>query len=275
MTRLLAATAIVAGLALTAAPVAQQVTSQALAEKAAAYMAEQFPRLSNVVAEEQYVQQTTSPSRKRTLLSDYLIVQLQGDGNFASFRDVFQVDGKPVRDRDERLQKLFLGGNAGSAFDQAQSIARESARHNIWDIGTINNPYLAMAFLQEAYRSRFRMQSPKQERSVGPDVWAIVYQEFRTPSILKGNGNRDIFTRGRWFIEASTGRVVRTEMIMGLGISETRIEVMFNYDEELRLNMPSEMKEWYPDGRVGEIRGVATYGRFRRFGVTTNERINP
>lgn len=270
-----AAVAIGAFVVASASLASQQITSQVLTERAAAYMAEQFPRLSNVVAEEQYLQQTTSPNRKRTLRSDYLIVRLQDSGDFASFRDVFEVDARPVRDRDERLQKLFLSGTPGSAIQQAQNIARESSRHNIWDIGTINNPYLAMAFIQDAYRSRFRLQSPRQERALGPDVWAMVYQEFRTPTILKGNGNRDIMTRGRWFIEASTGRVVGTEMRMGTGLAEIRIEVDFRYDENLKLNMPAEMREWYPDGRVGEIRGVATYGRFRRFGVSTSEQVVP
>jgi hypothetical protein len=32
------------------------------------------------------------------------------------------------------------------------------------------------------------------------------------------------------------------------------------------------MRDWYPDG-VGEIRGVATYGHFRRFQVKTSEAI--
>ena len=49
-------------------------------------------------------------------------------GDFASFRDVFDVDGRPVRDRDQRLQKLFLSAPAATAIDQAQRIADESAR---------------------------------------------------------------------------------------------------------------------------------------------------
>ena len=256
---------------------AQQVTSGALLDKAAAYLAEQFPRLSNVVAEERYLQQTTSPSRKRTLVSDYLLVRLPDSGDFTSFRDVFDVDGKAVRDRDERLQKLFIDSSR-NALEQASAIGRESARHNIWSIGTVNNPFLAMAFIQPAYRPRFRFQSPKLEESEGSDVWAIVFQEFVSPTILKGDANRDIFARGRLWIDASTGRVVRTELLLGTdsarnGLTPIQIQSTFSYDDALRLNVPAEMKEWYPDGRVGEVRGVATYGRFRRFGVSTGEEL--
>ncbi|MGE0446845.1 MAG: hypothetical protein AB7P99_16590, partial [Vicinamibacterales bacterium] len=262
-------------LALGVAPTAQQrPTSEQLVERAAAYMAEQLSRLTNVVAEERQTQRTTSPRRTRSLVSDYLIVQLQ-PGEFTTFRDVFEVDGQPVRDRDERLQKLFLEGSR-DAFAQAQAIAREGARHNIWDVGTINNPYLAMAFVQEAYRSRFRLQSPRQERDMGPDTWSLVYQEFVVPTIIKGNGNADLFARGRFWIEAATGRMVRTELRFGadsarMGFSPVEVTVDFAYDEELRLNVPAKMEEFYPGTRTGDVRGEATYGRFRRFGVQVQE----
>ena len=270
--------AALAAIALLVAPAAaQKPDSQALAMKAAQYLADLFPRLSNVVAEEQYQQQTISPQRKRTLLSDYLIVRLQDTGEFASFRDVYEVDGKPVRDRDQRLQKLFIE-SPGTAVQQAQRIAQESARHNIWDIGTVNNAYLAMAFIQDKYRARFRLISPKQEKSVGPDVWAVQFQEFVVPTILKGNANRDMPSRGRWWIDASTGRVLKTELLLGadsarLGLSPIQIVVTFKYDETLDLVVPVEMKEWYPDSRVTEVRGVATYSHFRRFGVSTGEEL--
>jgi hypothetical protein len=263
--------------ALTGTVSAQQPTSETLVQQAAEYLKDLFPRLSNVVAEERYQQETTSPRKKRLLVSDYLIVRLE-TGDFASFRDVFQVDGKPVRDRDERLQKLFISAPAATAVQQAQRIADESARHNIWNIGTINNPYLAMAFIQDAYRQRFRLQSPRREKGEGPDVWAIVYQEFVTPTILHGNANRDMPARGRWWIDATTGRVVKTELRVGAdsvasGLTPIQIETTFTYDEDLRLNVPSEMKEFYPLGRNGDVYGTASYGRFRRFGVTTEEEV--
>ena len=43
-------------------------------------------------------------------------------------------------------------------------------------------------------------------------------------------------------------------------------------DEELGINVPVAMRDWYPDG-TGEIRGVAMYGRFRRFQVKTEETL--
>ena len=34
------------------------------------------------------------------------------------------------------------------------------------------------------------------------------------------------------------------------------------------------MEDWYPD-RTGEFRGKASYGKFRRFEVKTEETIHP
>jgi hypothetical protein len=56
---------------------AQQVPpGAALVEKAAQYFEDTLPLLTNIVAEEQYVQDTSIPRNRRTLISDYLIVRL-------------------------------------------------------------------------------------------------------------------------------------------------------------------------------------------------------
>ena len=130
-----------------------------------------------MVAEETYLQRITNPSRKRELVSDYLLVRVKDTENWVGFRDVFSVDGKPVRDRQRRLEQLFLEAPA-AAFEQASKITREGARHNLSNIGTINDPLLAIAFLQPRYSPRFRFLSPRQDKRMGPDVWTIQYQEF-------------------------------------------------------------------------------------------------
>ncbi len=48
------------------------------------------------------------PRQKRDLKSDVLIVRGPAGERWMQFRDVFEVDGKPIRDRAERLAKLFL-----------------------------------------------------------------------------------------------------------------------------------------------------------------------
>jgi hypothetical protein len=133
---------------------------------AAAYVEVYEPQLSGVVSEEAY-HQTSRNARGQTratrlLRSDTLLIRTAAQGWFG-FRDVFEVDGKPVRDRDERLSKLFLNPSAG-ALEQAKRIADESARFNIGTqdgtlIRTINLPTIALAFLRREFQNRSAFKS--------------------------------------------------------------------------------------------------------------------
>ncbi len=105
--------------------------------RAAAYVAGFERQLSSIVAEEQYVQDWTAlpkgsrplhERRHRELASDLLLVKPSSGNGWIQFRDVFEVDGTPVRDRHERLVTLFLQP-ASSAERQIARILDESARY--------------------------------------------------------------------------------------------------------------------------------------------------
>jgi hypothetical protein len=250
---------------------AQDNKVEALMARTAAYVAQFVNRFSNVVAEETLVQETTVPRRKRTMRSDFLLVRYPGDAQWQAFRDVTEVDGKPVRDKEERLSKLFLEP-ASSALRRARDLQNAGARYNLLDIGTLNNPLLVMAFLQDVYRERFRFTLAGLEKKLGPAVRTVQFQEWKLPTIIKANGNQDVLTRGLVWVEEDTGRVVKTELRIGGRSSPTSIVTLYRFDDELGTSVPVEMRDWYPDG-TGEIRGVATYGRFRRFKVETSEEV--
>src|SRR6185295_13941168 len=87
--------------------------------------------------EERYEQETSSTSirvsqtgSRRELKSDFLLVQPTPTGEWIPFRDVFEVDGAPVRDRQQRLAALFLKPST-DALERANAIADESARYNL------------------------------------------------------------------------------------------------------------------------------------------------
>jgi hypothetical protein len=244
--------------------------------RATRYVLDLLPALTSVVAEETYVQRTTSPNRTRRLVSDYLLVRVNDTPVWTAFRDVFSVDGKPVRDRDQRIERLFLDSPA-TAFEQASRITREGARHNLVNIGTINDPLLVLAFLQPTYAPRFRFLAPRQDKAMGPSVWTIAYQEFVVPTILKGNANRDIPARGRFWVHGESGRILKTELLLGTdspraGLMSIQIVTTFVVNDDLKLSVPSEMQESYPV-RDGIVSGVATYGKFRRFAVTVDDTL--
>lgn len=253
-------------------PSAQEVKLEELLDRAGVYIQQFVGRFSNVVAEEHYKQQRTAPHQQRILRSDFMLVKFPGVTDWYTFRDVVEVDGKPVGGRDERLVKLFVDPPT-DIFRRAREISDAGSRHNLPGMGSVNNPLLALAILQADYRDRFHFNLAGLDKGRGPDVRMVRFNEFRSPTIVRGNANRDIFSTGLFWIEQGTGRVVQTELRLGVRQStQTRIVTRFAPDPDLDVNVPVEMSEWYPDG-LAEIRGVATYGKFRRFTVQTEETI--
>jgi hypothetical protein len=270
-------------------PAIEEVTS-----RAARYAAVFFDRFSNVVAEERYLQDVTrtvlsspipagrgaaatpaipsSAMRHRELKSDFLIVSLPGRDTL-SFRDTFEVDGAEVRDRQNRLTKLFLQPPA-KALDQAKAIADESERYNIGGFTrTVNDPVLALSFLQAPRQARFSFTLDRADPAAGANVWIVEYQEQARPTLTRGPQDRDMPVHGRFWIAAATGRVVKTEFVIEDPAITAHVTTSFRTDDRFKVDVPSEMLEDYSLA-ASQVSGRATYGRFRQFGVNVAEKLN-
>jgi hypothetical protein len=90
-------------------------------QRAGAYVVAFQHQLAGIVAEERYVQDAFVPPQKpllfsrtehRELRSDLLLIKPPTVKDWIQFRDVFEVDGLPIRDRDERLLELLLDPTA-------------------------------------------------------------------------------------------------------------------------------------------------------------------
>jgi hypothetical protein len=254
------------------APVKAQNQVKDLLPRVGEYIRSFVVNFSNVVAEETYQQEIPSPRRKRLLKSDLMLVKFPGAEGWLIFRDTFEVDGKSVRSEPERLTKLFVEPPE-NALRRAREITSASAKFNLANIGTINNPMMVLALMQEENHPRFRFTSGNIEKSLGPDVRVLQFQETRTPTMIKIDGNADVFTNGLLWVEQSTGRIVKTQLNLGRRGSGIEIATTFRLDPDLQIDVPASLKEWYPDGYGGDIKGEATYSRFRRFQVATQEDI--
>ena len=70
-------------------------------------------------------------SAMQTIKSDFLLVQLGGDGEgWMPFRDAYEVKGRKLRDRDDRLLKLFTT-NDKERFEKAARVQRATAPSTI------------------------------------------------------------------------------------------------------------------------------------------------
>ncbi len=288
---------ILAALAVMALAAAEPTLPQVL-QRTAAYIAGFERQLAGIVAEEHYTQQVHFPKGyppgldiDRRLRSDLLLVKPAGARDWLQFRDVYEVDDRPVRDRDDRLVRLFLNP-PDSTERQVAAILSESARYNIGSLlRTVNTPTLPLIFLDAKNQPRFKFKRTSDARPaamtveapappgrfrIETEVWTVEYREQLSNTIVRTNSLRDLPSRGRFWIEPETGRVLMTELI--LENRQVRGVITVNYQSEplLGLLVPVEMRERYDKLRdKSTIDGYATYGRFRQFQVKVDERLGP
>lgn len=255
--------------------------------RAATYVADYQTRLAGIVAEEHYrqnVQLTSRGGRQsrdfRELRSDVLMVKPTGADRWLQFRDVFEVNRKPIRDRDQRLYKLFVESGA-DARTRAEEIQAESARYNIGPVmRTVNMPILALLFLERSVQPIITFKkgtAGNVKRFEGlaeaAAVWLIEYRETQDGTLVRGAGNRDIPSHGRIWIDSTSGRILRTELVSEDIAIRAMIDVSYKAEPGLDLLVPGEMREVYLVRRTeSRIDGRAEYTRFRRFTVTTTEK---
>jgi hypothetical protein len=253
-----------------------------LLDKAADYVAGYKRDFVGVVADETYRQEVhggtrgtdlrgfpiESPRQKRDLKSDVLFVRTPDGDRWLQFRDVFEVDGKPVRDRAERLTKLFLQPSR-SVQKQAEDIAAESARYNIGGVNrNINVPVLALSVLEIDSRPWYSFTgAPKK------DVWEIDFREERGGTFIRTTGNQSMPSHGRFNVDAATGRVLSSELVAESGTLRARIDVTYAPEATLGLWVPREMREKYESKDGSTIEGRAVYSKVRRYQVTTDEKV--
>jgi hypothetical protein len=274
---------------------AQDATIADVLFRAGTYVTAFQRQLSGVVAEETYVQDVHDPPvltprpqlragiGHRELKSDLLLVKPDKADRWIQFRDVFEVDGKPIRDRSERLMKLFVEPSTSTA-SQADQIVTESARYNIGNVlRTINVPVFALLVLDPARQRHFTFTragpgSPTITRDfkVPDGAWVIRFEEVGPGTLIITANNRDLPCHGRFWIDPATGRVLMSELIAeDFQVSGT-IVVKYQQDVVADLLVPAAMHERYIERRSNvRTEGAATYGKFRQFQVKVDEKIAP
>ena len=221
-------------------------------------------QLSDVVTEEEYDQRFTISKRKRHLTSDFLLVSYPGRKELVMvFRDVREVDGKPVRDKQDRITKLFLEP-FNNAIRRAQDIHRDGLRHSV-DNGRLMDPLQVITYLQSQYQGGFTFSLGDRTPSLGPDIREITL----TPTPARGK----LAKPARAWVSAATGEVVKTEVRSGFGARAEFTTTTFGLDPVLKIRVPLEMKDELPRVSGDDFIGTATYSNFSRFDVRTEAEV--
>ena len=177
---------------------------------AGAYLTDYSEKLA-VTAEEDYIQRDlTTSSAPRRLQSDIVLVGI-GNGVVIGHRDTFAVDATKIRERDERMLKLFRTPTPAAGQEPAKAMEDESAHHYLSpNLRTIDAPGLAFEFLREANQphSEFGIESVKSMD--GAQVAIVKFTERPTSRILPTpEGSK---TSGKFWIDVATGAVRQTEL---------------------------------------------------------------
>jgi hypothetical protein len=284
--RRIVATAAGVALLAVAQPGAQPPPLKDVLARAADYVERFHRQLSQIVAEETYTQTVVNTSRfSNTLLaqptqrlrSDLILVKPSAADRFVELRDVFEVNGSPVRDREARLEKLLRDPAGGARIDE---ILQESARYNIGSImRNINTPVMPLQFLDTSNQDRFQFKHVDKPRPVFTDardrtadesgvfrvtteMWTIEYRERGRNTIIRRPNGDNLPVRGRFWIDPTSGAVLISEMIADGGGVIATVTVSYQSEPLMGFLVPIEMRESYV--RSGErITGHAVYGRFR------------
>lgn len=246
------------------------------------YVSEYGQQASLIVGIEHYTQHYENapvgqPSDRQST-AEYALVKTARAAEWAGFRDVIELNGKPVPDRRDRLRQVFGAGTPD--VSEARHIADESARFNIGPTRrNFNEPISALFFMLPARQPRFAFTRKGGAKLGGIDAWQIDFEEKSRPTIIRTSEGRDAPSRGTLWIVAADGTVVRTKLLLsGFAGVESRcsIDVAYRRDPRLGLWLPERMSEQYAakvqdnplGGRTATtaiVTATATYSNFKRF----------
>lgn len=270
--------------------------------RAATYVERFADRVSGFVTAESYVQDVFLPMNRfgsrpggmrpyggplhRELKADLLLVRPIGSDGWMQFRDVTEVDGKRLKDRNDRLAKLFLEPSNSTA-SQSRKIMAESARYNIGDIErNINLPVLALAVLDRRMQAGFEFSYPKADDKpnlpkrpafVPPDDALLVsFIETQPHTMVASPQGKNLPSNGHFWLDRGTSQIYMTEIGIDDVWLRAQIFVAYGTVDGINLPVPIEMFERYENKLNGtRVEGSATYADFREFKVAVDEDIAP
>ena len=247
--------------------------------RVAAYVDGYGDKASIVVATEHYAQYARSmtvgyEATRRRILADFAIVKVDALHGWVGFRDVLEVDGKPLPDREGRLVKLLT--EAGGRYDEARRLSDESARFNIGSIERdFNVPTTVLFFFTPSNIRRFNFTAG---RVHADGIWEIAFRETERPTLIRTPAGRSVPSSGTLWVNPADGTVVRTLLrVEGFAIdrraarSTGRVDVTYQRVADLDMWLPASMDEDFEAGRdnaSSTVSGRALYSNYRQFQTT-------
>jgi hypothetical protein len=261
-------------LAMGQAPVAPDVSTKAVVEAAAAYVAAYQRELTFVVAEESYRQQIAAQRpadpdmpRVRQMRSEVFFLAAPDNGEWMTIRDVRAVDGAEVQERPDLREAL-------RTLPPRQVAATFKAFNSRYNIGRLyrnfNEPTLGLLVLDPLHRGRFSFDRRRVDRDGEAVLVTIAFRERESPTLIFDKLRGRVLSRGELVIEAGSGTVRRATLTAEVGPTRLSLRTDYAFDAHLEMWVPSVFREEYQQGASGgshheEIACEAWYSNYRRF----------
>ena len=232
-------------------------------------------KASLVVATERYTQHETDENARehhRVLVSEFAIVRDEQLHEWLGFRDVVEVDGRPVADHEDRLVSLLTSATNG--LSEARALSDEGARFNIGSLRpNFNVPTAALFFFKPPNFDRFKFTERGRAADGSVD---IAFRETHKPTLIGTGAGRAVPSEGDIWVDPSSGTIRRTRLrlgdlsaLLGKGVpASVEIDVTYTFIDRLGMWLPQTMREEYDvvsAGRTDRVTGRADYSNYRRF----------
>ena len=210
----------------------------------------------------------------RELLTEANVFLLRADATreFVLFRDVYSRNGRDLADHTQRLETLLVEGTAKS-FDQARRLTNASAVNNVGFVTrNINIPTMAFRYLEASWIRGVQFRRAGEATVDGLPTVIVEFEEVGVPTLVRGTNDSDLPARGRYWIHAGSGAVVRAHVEFTGHDVDGRMEIDLTLHRGLAAWVPKEMTEvWRAKGQ--RVTGLAHYDRYQRLAIATSEVI--
>ena len=187
---------------------------------AAAYVKGYQEQLTFLIADEAYTQQIRSQipddrtPKARTMKSEMFFMATPAAGGWMAIRDVIEVDRQPVAGRQNlkvALETLPAAQVAGTfkAFNSRFNIGRTQRN--------FNEPILSLLVVDSRYLPNFTFERRRVERTRSGTLVTMGFSEKATPTLIRDLQLRPVFSKGEMIVDAATGRVGRTYLLVTIG----------------------------------------------------------
>ncbi len=247
---------------------------------------------------ELYDQKTGRIKQQRQTVSDLIVYASTRDPNkFTEYRNIREVDGKPVKNQIERVEKLFERvAKADSVAGELDRITRESARHD-FDTQFTNFTIFNAAATYKELRQLFKYEPAGRERLGDQELVLIKFEQTEFRKGLFGLRHYEKLNvtgplmRGQYWLDPQTGQVRREHHeIFFRGNAQPRtfkvVEVDYDFTAgEQGIWLPQRILFQYfnvlkqdkdiPVEMFLSVRITSEYGPFRRFEVKARQENVP